>query len=466
MGFVTPTLQGSSTYPGQEYLDATDIAAVVVGLLQTGIVTPTTGIVTLHSAGSTCGIDVAACTILYGGVEYSYAGTSNYVSSIYGTPTSHDRRDLVVLTGASPPVLSVVQGTPCGVANWTQASGVSAPVKPAIPSGSVAIAELYYVGGATSLATGCITDKSVPVAPAAPPTAADTSIVVTTTGGATTIATGTLDVIATDHPPAASVPMNSHKFTGLANGSASGDSAAYGQLLTGWVSDATTWTYGTYAASGGTETLTFTVPGNLTGTYSKGTRVQFTVSSTVYYGVVIASSYSSPNTTVTIIGNTLPGTSGTISANSYSYMGNPQGYPQSFTYTPTIGGTPNLGSTGTITGRFIVDVGGRCNAWADVTWAGTGQSAGSGFYSISCPVNQGASNLTDLGSGFIYSGITDLPQYAVIATTASSSTVYLYFSSGPTGNGTYGNIVASNGPSTANFWTTNAAIHLHLDYFI
>jgi hypothetical protein len=63
-------------------------------------------------------------------------------------------------------------------------------------------------------------------------TATDTSIVVSGSGTNPTIATGTLDVIATQHPPAASVPMNSHKFTGLANGSGSTDSVAYGQLGT------------------------------------------------------------------------------------------------------------------------------------------------------------------------------------------------------------------------------------------
>ncbi len=64
--------------------------------------------------------------------------------------------------------------------------------------------------------------------------AVDASIVVV--GGATanpTVETGTLDAIATLHPPAASVPMNSQKLTGLANGSASADSAAYGQTPAG-----------------------------------------------------------------------------------------------------------------------------------------------------------------------------------------------------------------------------------------
>ena len=61
-------------------------------------------------------------------------------------------------------------------------------------------------------------------------TAADTSIVVSGTATDPEIATATLDVIATDHPPAAAWSNNAKKITGLANGSASTDAAAFGQL--------------------------------------------------------------------------------------------------------------------------------------------------------------------------------------------------------------------------------------------
>ena len=61
-------------------------------------------------------------------------------------------------------------------------------------------------------------------------TAADTSVVVTGTATAPTIATGTLDVIAADHPPAANWSNNSKKITGLANGTAATDAAAFGQI--------------------------------------------------------------------------------------------------------------------------------------------------------------------------------------------------------------------------------------------
>lgn len=62
-------------------------------------------------------------------------------------------------------------------------------------------------------------------------TAADTSIVTGGTPGvAITLATGTLDVIANDHPPAANWSNNTHKITSLANGTAASDAAAFGQI--------------------------------------------------------------------------------------------------------------------------------------------------------------------------------------------------------------------------------------------
>ena len=63
-------------------------------------------------------------------------------------------------------------------------------------------------------------------------TAADTSIVIAGTAANPTVATGTLDVIAADHPPVAAVALNAQKLTGLANGAAASDAAAFGQIPT------------------------------------------------------------------------------------------------------------------------------------------------------------------------------------------------------------------------------------------
>jgi len=79
----------------------------------------------------------------------------------------------------------------------------------------------FYPFTSTGSGTGTVTSVA----------AADTSIVI---GGtptvAPTVATGTLDVIATDHPPAANWSNNSKKITSLANGSAAQDAAAFGQI--------------------------------------------------------------------------------------------------------------------------------------------------------------------------------------------------------------------------------------------
>jgi hypothetical protein len=60
--------------------------------------------------------------------------------------------------------------------------------------------------------------------------AADTSIVVAGTATAPTVRTGTLDVIAAQHPPAADWSNNSHKITSVSNGSGAQDAVAFGQL--------------------------------------------------------------------------------------------------------------------------------------------------------------------------------------------------------------------------------------------
>ncbi len=94
----------------------------------------------------------------------------------------------------------------------------------------------------------------------------------------------------------------------------------------GWVDDsAHTWTYASAS--------TFTIAGvDLTSVFTPGTRLKFT-QTTVKYGIVASSSFST-NTTVTIIVNTdYVLANAAISANYYSYVANPQGYPGWFNYT-------------------------------------------------------------------------------------------------------------------------------------
>jgi hypothetical protein len=64
-------------------------------------------------------------------------------------------------------------------------------------------------------------------------TAGDASIVISGTAANPTVETGTLDQIATLHPPAAAWSNNSKKITSLANGSGAQDAAAFGQIPAG-----------------------------------------------------------------------------------------------------------------------------------------------------------------------------------------------------------------------------------------
>jgi len=94
----------------------------------------------------------------------------------------------------------------------------------------------------------------------------------------------------------------------------------------GWITPDETWTYASAS--------TFTVPGDQTAKYIKGTRLKWT-QTTVKYGVVASSTYGA-STTVTIIVNTDHTiANAAITANYYSYAVRPQGYPAEFNYTPT-----------------------------------------------------------------------------------------------------------------------------------
>lgn len=112
----------------------------------------------------------------------------------------------------------------------------------------------------------------------------------------------------------------------------------------GWVDDtAATWTYASPS--------TFTVSGDQTAKFKKATLLKLT-QTTVKYFVVESSSYSAPNTTVTIAVNLdYVLANAAISANYYSYDANPQGWPGWFHYTSTLTG---WASTPSVTAKFAV----------------------------------------------------------------------------------------------------------------
>lgn len=98
-----------------------------------------------------------------------------------------------------------------------------------------------------------------------------------------------------------------------------------------WISDPNTWTY--------VSAQSFTITGNFTNIYVKGTKLQWTDSGGVKYGIVQSSSFSNPTTTVTIVtNNDYSIANSAITLNSYSYVLNPPGYPGWFNWTPTWSG--------------------------------------------------------------------------------------------------------------------------------
>lgn len=126
------------------------------------------------------------------------------------------------------------------------------------------------------------------------------------------------------------------KWARLAGGSR-GQVLRMGASLPGWATDdgwidmgAQTWTY--VSAS------SFRVSGDQTAIYRPGVFLKWS-QTTVRYGVVASSSYSSPNTTVTIIVNAdYTVANASISSQCISLAANPQGWPGWFNYTPTYGG--------------------------------------------------------------------------------------------------------------------------------
>jgi len=99
-------------------------------------------------------------------------------------------------------------------------------------------------------------------------------------------------------------------------------------LRDGWCYDTNTWSY--------VSTTSFKVSGkDVRYRFPKGTKIKLVQSGATKYFYVIATAYTSGNTTITITGGsdyTLA--NATISGKAYSYAAAPQGFPQRFNYSP------------------------------------------------------------------------------------------------------------------------------------
>lgn len=164
----------------------------------------------------------------------------------------------------------------------------------------------------------------------------------------------------------------------------------------GWIPAVTTaagaletWTYASVSS--------FTVAGDQTAKYVKGTKIKY-VQTTQKYAVVASSSYSAPNTTVNIYVNTdYTVVNAAISSPFISYADNPLGWPDWFNFTKTItwNSTQPSGTT-TTTMKYAIKgqtcffevkqnntVAGATNT--QVTFAGpVAANESSGEYNVAC----------------------------------------------------------------------------------
>ena len=116
----------------------------------------------------------------------------------------------------------------------------------------------------------------------------------------------------------------------------------------GWIPVSDTWTY--------VSATSFKITGkDVRYRFPKGTKIKLVQSSTTKYFYVVATSYTSGNTIVTVTGGSdYSLAASTISGQAYSYAAAPQNFPQWLNYTPVWsadGGTPVLGN-GTLFGKF------------------------------------------------------------------------------------------------------------------
>lgn len=147
------------------------------------------------------------------------------------------------------------------------------------------------------------------------------------------------------------------------------DTAQIDAIQTGWselysAGSKLAWTYAS--------TVSFTVAGDWTAYFTKGTKIRYKQGGAYEYGVIASSSYSDPNTTVTLIANTdYALASAAITDHYFSYAENPQGFPHWFNYTPTYAGfasNPNAIHRFCVNGRVVhVVVGAYGNGASNAT---------------------------------------------------------------------------------------------------
>lgn len=221
--------------------------------------------------------------------------------------------------------------------------------------------------------------------------------------------------------------------------------------VSGWTVETETLTYAS--------ATTFTVSGDVTARYRKGTKIKLTQTSDKYF-YVTASSYSAPNTTVTITaGSSYTLTNATITSPYYSYQENPQGFPQRHNYTPVLsntGGSPAIGN-GTLLGQFSMERG-FCSAFIYFS-VGSTTNVGTGQIKLSLPLAE-SSDITMRSRGIcslLDSGTNSYIGQVFIDSLGASEVRFAYTSTSALA------VVSNTAPFT---WTTSDNIEAQIIYKI
>ena len=221
----------------------------------------------------------------------------------------------------------------------------------------------------------------------------------------------------------------------------------------GWQDANETWTY--------VSSSTFTVSGNVTNKYYKGVKIKWT-QTTGKYGYVVGASYSAGTglTTITIAVNTDHIiTNAVISANYFSIVENPAGFPQHFNFNPINTGL-SLGN-GTMKAFYTIQ-GRNVKGRIDIVFGTT--SSFSGTFNFNIPAE-----------AIALIGIVPLSQMGVATFYDAGGTVWTgvvrFIDSTHIGAGFYdmsgspANIPTSGVTNSTPFsWTTSDELHLDFEY--
>lgn len=194
---------------------------------------------------------------------------------------------------------------------------------------------------------------------------------------------------------------------------------------TGWIPITATWTR--------TGNHVFTVSGDVTATYRKGTKVRYKDGGSYEYGVVGSSSHSSGTTTVNLIVTTdYAMAAATITDRYVSYIENPEGFPDTFNYSPNA--APSSGAwsgTPTFTLSYATWKTFGKQIKVDVAYVITNNNTGSGHVTTDTPITIDKGSI---GVGREY-GITGNELQIVCDVSQTVAKAFMYNNTYPGGTG-------------------------------